>query len=213
MAQNLINLAAHAERRADQRASVGFAQRAVELAGAIGYLPYLAHARTQLAISLLAADRPTEAFAAAQEAAAGARLHGDGYVRIWSALVLASAAEATGRGDAPRLLIDGLRAASTAGDTKQLTRGLLTAMHFALRRGAFDLAALLAVSIAAAPGAATSSRREAAVALRSLASEGRVGVTLALRRRAREFGLPGVVHEFEAAGAAWLLAGADGSAP
>jgi DNA-binding SARP family transcriptional activator/tetratricopeptide (TPR) repeat protein len=212
MVQNLINLASHAQRRADERASVGHAQRAVELADAIGYLPYLAHARTQLAISLLAAGRHTEAFTAAQEAAAGAHRHGDGYVRIWSALVLASAADAAGRPDAPQLLVTGLRSASAAGDTKQLTRGLLTAMQFAVRREAFDLAALLAVAIEAAPGAATSSRREATGVLRSLTSERGIGTTRALRRRGHQLGLPGVEHEFEAAVAAWSLGGANAEA-
>jgi DNA-binding SARP family transcriptional activator/predicted ATPase len=203
MVQNLVNLAAHARRRDDVRASVGHAQRAVDLAEATDYLPYLAHARTQLALALLAAGRSGDALAAAEAGVAGALCNGDGYVRIWSALVLASVSEAVGRADAPSLLAHGLAAASGTGDTKQLARGLLTAARFARVRDAPDLAALLAAAVEVFPGAVRSTRREARDLRRSLVTAGHAGTPRDLRRRARALGLRGVMHEFEAAVAAW----------
>jgi DNA-binding SARP family transcriptional activator len=204
--QNLINLASHARRRDDHRASVGYARRAVELAEAIDYRPYIAHAQTQLALSLLAAGRPSDAFGAASEAVGRAAREGDGYVRTWSALVLATVAEAEGRTDAPVLLTQGLRSAWAAGDAKQLARGLLIAARFAWARGAADLSALVAAAVEAVPGADASTRRDAAALVRSLPPEGPVSALRALRRRARGLGLAGVLHEFEAAVAAWAAA-------
>jgi predicted ATPase/DNA-binding SARP family transcriptional activator len=201
--QNLINLASAARVRGDGRAAVAYAGRAVEVARRILYVPYVAHALTQLAACALAAGDPIAAAAAAEEAVATAARSGDGYIRIWSALVEAEVLEVGDLHGAAAALGRGLGAALAGRDRKQLLHGTAIAARFAVDRGDHDTAALALAIVRSEPSTPVVVRRQVEALLRMTAND--IGLT---RRRGsgrfvRRVGLEDAVHELRVRVAAW----------
>lgn len=211
--QNLINLASTSRVRGDARAAMAYAGRAVDVARRIGYAQYVPHALTQLAACALEAGDLHQAAPAADEAVAAAARGGDGYVRIWSALVRAEVLEATADRVAATdpaatpvaadALRRGLEAALAAGDRKQLLHGTAIAAKFAVRRGDLDAAALALAIVRLERSAPVVVRRQAEAVLR------RVGPDLGPKRRStaprrvRALGLEGAVQELRVLVDAW----------
>jgi predicted ATPase/DNA-binding SARP family transcriptional activator len=207
--QNLINLASTSRARGDARAAVAYAGRAVGVARRIGYAQYVPHALTQLAACALAAGDLRTAAPAAEEAVATATRSGDGYVRIWSALVQAEVLEvgASGavavRAAAAGELGRALEAALAERDRKQLLHGTSIAARFAVARGDHDAAALTLAIVRLEPSTPAVVRRQADALLRQVAAELGLARRRAAARRFRRLGLEGAVQELRVRVAAW----------
>jgi predicted ATPase/DNA-binding SARP family transcriptional activator len=219
--QNLINLASTSRVRGDTRAAVAYAGRAVEVARRIGYAQYVSHALTQLAACALAAGDLRTSVPAAEEAVATAARSGDGYVRIWSALVRAEVLEAAARGEpaaggkaiargdaatggeAADALGRGLEAALAGGDRKQLLHGTAIAAQFAVERGDLDATAMALAIVRQEPSTPAIVRRRAEALLRRVGPD--LGLTRrrAAARRVRALGLEGAVQELRVLIDAW----------